>query len=82
MNPLAALGRYGIRAIDSIIRIIYRVSPLSDDPDCILRISRERSKRHVNLSDGVKVEPGYPIILLHLWNERVLEFLQPHETLG
>jgi hypothetical protein len=82
MNPLAAFGRYGIRAIDWIVRKIYRITPLSDDPDCILRIAREPSKWHASLSDGVEVRPGDPIISLHLWNERVLEFLQPHETLG
>jgi hypothetical protein len=82
MNPLAVLGRYGIRAIDWIVRKIYRITPLSDEPDCILRIARERSKWHASLSDGVEVKPGDPIILLHLWNERVLEFLQSHETLG
>ncbi len=82
MNPIATLGRYGIRGIDGIIRFIYRISPLSDDPDCILRISRERCKRHVSLSDGVEVDSGDPIILLHLWNERVLDFLQSHEPLG
>jgi hypothetical protein len=82
MNPLASLGRYGIRAIDWIVRKIYRITPLSNEPDCILRISREPSKWHASLSDGVEVKPGNPIILLHLWNERVLEFLQPHEPLG
>lgn len=82
MNPLATLGRYGIRAIDWVLRKFYRVTPFSDEPECILRIAREPSKWYASLSDGVEVRPGDPIISLHLWNERVLEFLQPHETLG
>ena len=81
MNSLAALGRRGIQAIDRIVRIIYKITPLSDEPDCILRISRSRSKQRVRLSDGVEVAPGDPLILLHLWNERVPDLIQYYETL-
>jgi hypothetical protein len=82
MNPLATLGRYGIRAIDWVLRKFYRVTPFSDEPECILRIARDPSRWRASLSDGVEVRPGDPIIQLHLWNERILEFLQSYETLG
>lgn len=82
MNPFAALGRYAIRAIDWIIRFAYQVKPYSEDPDCILRISRSRSKQRIRLSDGVQVQLGDPILAIHCWNERLGGSPQDRIALG
>ena len=71
LNPLAVIGRLFIRALDWIIRFAYRVCPFSKDLDCILRISRSRSKQQIHLSDGVQVQLSDPILAIHCWNERL-----------
>jgi hypothetical protein len=43
----------------------------SDDPDCILRVARNRADSDIVLSDGVAVARGDPILHLHFWNEQM-----------
>lgn len=62
----------GIRGIDWVLRYAYRVRPLSDDPDCILRVSPGKASCSLRLSDGTSVRPGDPLANIHLWNERLL----------
>lgn len=43
----------------------------SNDPDCILRVSINRSRLDAELADGTVVRRGDRIGVIHLWNERV-----------
>jgi hypothetical protein len=43
----------------------------TDDPTCIFRIQRAQAEEDVTLSDGVRIEPGEPVLNLHLWNEHI-----------
>ena len=81
-NPLAAFGRLAIRTIDRILRAAYKVKPFSQDPDCILRISKSPSPQQIRLSDGVQVQLGDPILVIHFWNERLGGSPQDRIALG
>lgn len=82
MSPLAALGRLGVRALDSILRRAYGVRPFSEDPDCILRVAFGSSPRDVRLSDGTLIRCGDPVVHLHLWNERLAALPRERGSLG
>lgn len=82
LNPLAAFGRLAIRTIDRILRAAYQVKPFSQDPDCILRISKSPSPQQIRLSDGVQVQLGDPILVIHFWNERLGGSPQDRIALG
>ena len=74
MRAVSLLSRAadsGIRGIDAVLRRRLRVTEFSSDPACILRISRSTSPRRVTLSDGAVVEAGAPLVVIHLWNERI-----------
>ncbi|MGE5139300.1 MAG: YkoP family protein [Rudaea sp.] len=71
---LYSMGRAGTVAIDRILKWQHGVFEYSQDPSCILRISRVRSPRRVVLSDGEQIDAGSPLLSLHLWNERISQF--------
>jgi hypothetical protein len=71
MNPLSRLVRLPIKALDAILRRYYGVWEFTQDPDCILRVSVSRSPITMTLIDGVQLQAGDPVGLLHLWNERI-----------
>ncbi len=60
-----------IVAFDRWQRRRLRIWEFSDDPDCILRVSINRSRLDAELADGTVVRRGDRIGLIHLWNERV-----------
>ncbi|HZD91909.1 MAG TPA: hypothetical protein VE224_17550 [Pseudolabrys sp.] len=43
----------------------------SEDPACIFRIQRSQAEERVTLSGGVHIEPGDPVLNLHMWNEHI-----------
>lgn len=71
MNPLATLGRTGVRAIDLALKRYYHVFEFTDNPQCILRIALSVNAHEFVLSDGVQIRRGEPILELHFWNERL-----------
>jgi hypothetical protein len=69
-------GRYRVIAaavfwLDTRLRRLNGVFEYSDDGDCILRISRETAEHRVELADGTRIEPGDPLLGLHIWNEHM-----------
>lgn len=68
---MAGFARGVIRAIDAILRRVYRVIEFTDDPECILRLARDRSFRDITLSNGTAIHVGDPVLNLHLFNERL-----------
>jgi hypothetical protein len=54
-----------------LLRQASRIRPLSDNPECILRISLGKARGDLSLSDGAKVHAGDPLVEIHLWNERL-----------
>ena len=43
----------------------------TDDPACIFRIQHAQAEQPLTLSGGARIEPGMPILNLHLWNEHI-----------
>ncbi len=68
---LAAGARAVILGLDALLRRAYGIREFCPDPDCILRIARERSPETIYLSDGTLVTRGAPVIGLHFWNEHI-----------
>lgn len=68
-----ALG-LAIRGVDRVLRRYYGVREFSDDPGCLLRLSRTHAERALVLSDGTAIAAGEEIIILHIWNEQVPRF--------
>jgi len=57
--------------LDRWLRRRQGVFEYTDDPACIFRIQRTQAVERVALSDSVRVEPGDPVLNLHLWNEHI-----------
>lgn len=60
-----------IRRLDALIRRAGGVFEFTDHADCLFRLQRGQARRPIRLSDGTQVEPGDPVLVLHLWNEHV-----------
>jgi len=60
-----------IRWLDGLLRRAGGVFEFCADGDCVLRLQRGRARHDVHLPDGAEVRRGEPVLLLHLWNERV-----------
>lgn len=63
-----------IRGMDALIRRVGGVFEFSTHPDCILRLQIARARHPFSLADGMNVQRDDPLLLLHLWNERVPPF--------
>lgn len=63
-----------IRGLDALLRRAGGVFEFSTHPDCMLRLQVARAGHAFALADGIEVQKGDPILLLHLWNERVPSF--------
>ncbi len=81
-EELARIGRMGIQGIDWILRRYYGVYPFTDREGCILRLAWGRSREERQLSDGTRIQPGDPLVHLHLWNERLRDLPQDRGSLG
>lgn len=69
-DPIAPL----VKPIDALLRRYYGIREFTDDPACILRLSRERAWRGLKLSDGTWVAPGAAVGELHFWSEHMPKF--------
>jgi hypothetical protein len=59
-----------VRKLDALIRRSNRVFEFSQDPDCGLRLQISQAPHTLQLPDQV-VQTGEPVLLIHLWNERL-----------
>lgn len=66
MNPLRSL----IRGFDGWLSHIEGVEPFTDDPCVILRLQEGRLACDIPLPEAI-VPRGSPVLIVHLWNERV-----------
>ena len=57
--------------LDRWLRRRQGVFEYTDDPACIFRIQHARAEQPLALSGGARIEPGMPILNLHLWNEHI-----------
>jgi hypothetical protein len=80
--PPGGLIRWTIRGIDGMLRRHYGVVCYSEHPDCLLRISPGVSDMTIELSDGIRVNKGDPVLDLHLWNERLASHLLTKQGLA
>jgi len=63
--------RHAVRALDEWMRIRQGIFEFSDNPNCMLRISREIATRAHRLEDGTELRAGDRILDVHFWNERM-----------
>ena len=70
IDPVAVV----VRRVDAMLRRCYAIQEFSDEPLCILRLSRERAGRELLLSDGTAIIPGEPVGELHFWSEHMAAF--------
>jgi hypothetical protein len=57
--------------LDTWLRRRQGIYEFSTDPRCLFRIGIGPSDRALTLGDGTQIEPGDPIVMLHLWNEHI-----------
>lgn len=60
-----------IFGLDRWLRHRQGVFEYTDDPTCVFRIQHAQADAPLALSGGARIEPGMPILNLHLWNEHV-----------
>ncbi|MGH7119071.1 MAG: YkoP family protein [Acetobacteraceae bacterium] len=70
IDPVAVL----FRQLDAFLRHRDGIREFSDEPLCILRLSREQAGRRLLLSDGTTIVPGEPVGELHFWSEHMTTF--------
>jgi len=54
-----------------VVRRVAGVFEFTQAQGCILRLQRARAPHDLRLADGTTVRKGEPVLLLHLWNERL-----------
>jgi hypothetical protein len=57
--------------LDRWLQRLQGIFEYSHKPDCFFRISFNRLRTEVVLSDGTVGRPGDQVVELHLWNERI-----------
>lgn len=67
----AAGMRALVRGFDRLLRRAGGVFEFCAHEDCVLRLQWRGAPHHLHLSDGVEVRAGDPVVMIHLWNERV-----------
>jgi hypothetical protein len=60
-----------IRGIDACLRRGIGIVEFERGEDALLRIGVARAERAVRLRDGTQLQPGDPLLELHLWNEHL-----------
>jgi hypothetical protein len=60
-----------IRCLDRFLRHANGVFEFCDEADCLFRLQFGKAPRDLHLSDGTVVRQGAPVLMLHLWNERM-----------
>jgi hypothetical protein len=59
-----------IRGFDAFLAKALGVFEFTQDPRCILRLQRAKLNHRLTLK-GAGLAPGVPVLMLHLWNDRV-----------
>jgi hypothetical protein len=77
-DPVAGI----VRRVDAALRYHYGIREFTDDPLCILRLSREKAWRGLLLSDGTPIAAGEPVGELHFWSEHMPVFGDTGPDLG
>jgi hypothetical protein len=71
LSERAGLFDSAIHIIDWVLRWRHGVNAYTADKSCLLRVERVRAHAKICLADGTTVLPGDPLLILHLWNERL-----------
>lgn len=64
-----------VHKLDKYLRQRNGIFEFSQDKDCLLRLQVGPAPHTLQLPD-ITVEKGEPVLLLHLWNERLVEYSQ------
>jgi hypothetical protein len=70
LHHLRKKVRFLIRKLDDRIRKCSRVFEFSQEAGCLLRLQVSRASQPLHLP-GQIIEAGEPVLLIHLWNERL-----------
>jgi hypothetical protein len=70
-GPLGRLLDRAVRAMDVRLRRAQGVFEFSASGECVFRLAIEPAEESVRLRDGVVIERGEPVIVLHFWNEHL-----------
>lgn len=62
-----------VRQFDAFIRQVEGVYEFCQQEDCILRLQLDNARHTIDLPD-CRVTTGSPVLILHLWNERLPTF--------
>ena len=57
--------------LDRWLRRRQGVFEYTNDPGCIFRIQHIQATERLTLAGGARIEPGTPVLNLHLWNEHM-----------
>jgi hypothetical protein len=60
-----------VRGVDFLLRQSMGIEEFTTASDCIFRVSLEFADARIALSDETVVEPGEPVLQIHLWNEHL-----------
>lgn len=71
-----------MRRVDAALRHYYGILEFTEDPLCILRLSREKAWRGLPLSDGTSIATGAFVGELHFWSEHMPKFARGGPDLG
>lgn len=64
-------SRAAIKGLDRVLRIFLGIREFTQDPQCVLRFSRARSRSTIDFPGGESVREGDAILELHFWNDRL-----------
>jgi hypothetical protein len=59
-----------IRRFDAFLAQQYGLFNFTDEPDCLLRLQAAGAPHRLNFP-GQVVQPGEPVLLIHLWSEHI-----------
>jgi len=81
-SQFSVASRVSIKALDRILRRFLGIYEFSQEPGCVLRYSRARSRIAITLPGGEVVRPGDSILELHFWNDRLGASRYPGSSSG
>lgn len=70
-RQFSVFSRVSVKALDQILRHFLGIYEFSQEPGCVLRCSRTRSRIAITLPNGEVVRQGDSILELHFWNDRL-----------
>ena len=60
-----------VRGVDTLLRQRLGIREITDDEECIFRVSLAAARASLRLSDGTRVAAGAAVLELHFWNEHL-----------